>query len=136
MPKSITYNIQDWFIKLRPYVTSIEDLHFNYDSAYRNLVGHFKVNSLKGFGCEHLSNGIIAAGGLYLYLKNNLSKNVNHLKRISPVKNIGFMGLDGYTIRNLEVFDSISSHNINGTLINCIDTTMTSGGGRLLYKWL
>ena len=46
------------------------------------------------------------------------------------------MGLDGYTIRNLEVFDSISSHNINGTLINCIDTTMTSGGGRLLYKWL
>ena len=70
LPKSISYNIQDWFIKLRPYVTSIEDLHFNYDSAYRNLVGHFKVNSLKGFGCEHLSNGIIAAGGLYLYLKN------------------------------------------------------------------
>ena len=136
LPKSISYNIQDWFIKLRPYVTSIEDLHFNYDSAYRNLVGHFKVNSLKGFGCEHLSNGIIAAGGLYLYLKNNLSKNVNHLKRISPVNDTGFMGLDGYTIRNLEVFDSISSHNINGTLINCIDTTMTSGGGRLLYKWL
>ena len=73
---------------------------------------------------------------LYLYLKNNLSKNVNHLKRISPVNDTGFMGLDGYTIRNLEVFDSISSHNINGTLINCIDTTMTSGGGRLLYKWL
>ena len=66
---------------------------------------------------------------LYLYLKNNLSKNVNHLKRISPVNDTGFMGLDGYTIRNLEIFDSISSHNINGTLINCIDTTMTSGGG-------
>ena len=46
------------------------------------------------------------------------------------------MGLDGYTIKNLEVFESISSHNNDGTLINCIDTTMTSGGGRLLYKWL
>ena len=79
---------------------------------------------------------INAAGGLFLYLKNNLSKNVNHLKRISPVNDIGFMGLDEYTIRNLEVFDSISSHNIDGTLINCIDITMTSGGGRLLNKWL
>ena len=52
LPKSIIYNIQDWFIKLQPYVTSIEDLHFNYDSAHRNLVGHFKVNSLKGFGAS------------------------------------------------------------------------------------
>ena len=52
------------------------------------------------------------------------------------MNDIGFMGLDGYTIRNLEIFDSISSHNINGTLINCIDITMTSGGGRLLNKWL
>ena len=40
----------------------------------------------------------------FIYLKNNLSKNVNHLKRISPVNDIGFMGLDEYTIRNLEVF--------------------------------
>ncbi len=136
LPKSISYNIQEWFIKLQPYVTPIEDFHFNYDNAYRNLVEHFEVNSLKGFGCEHLPNGIIAAGSLYLHLKNNLSKNVNHLKRISFVDNTGFMGLDDYTLRNLEVFDSISSHNIYGTLINCVDTTMTSGGGRLLYKWL
>ena len=113
--------------KTSPYVTSIEDLHFNYDSAYRNLVGHFKVNSLKGFGCEHLSNGIIAAGGLYLYLKNNLSKNVNHLKRISPCQRYWFYGFGWIYNKKSEIFDSISSHNINGTLINCIDTTMTSG---------
>ena len=80
LPESSSYNIQDWFIKLQPYVTSIEDLHFNYDSAYRNLVGHFEVNSLKGFGCEHLSNGIIASGGLYLYLKNNLSWKIKPLE--------------------------------------------------------
>ena len=64
---------------------SIEDLHFNYDSAYRNLVGHFKVNSLKGFGCEHLSNGIIAAGGLYLYLKIIYQKMSIILKELVPL---------------------------------------------------
>ena len=55
------------------------------------------------------------------------------MKRFFPILTAGCISTP---VRNLEIFDSISSHNINGTLINCIDTTMTSGGGRLLYKWL
>ena len=109
---------------------------FNYDNSYRVLIEHFGVSSLKGYGCENLQSGIIASGGLLLHLKTNLSLSTGHLKKISPVKNNGIMGLDGYTIKNLEIFNSLSSPNDKGTLINSIDSTMTSGGGRLLIKWL
>ena len=136
LPSSTVYNNQDWYISLNPHVTTLDDYHFNYDNSYRALIDHFEVSSLKGFGCENFSNGVIASGGLFLHLKNNLSLSVGHLKKISPVDSDGIMGLDGYTIKNLEIFTSISSPNNKGTLINSIDSTMTSGGGRLLIKWL
>lgn len=136
LPSSTVYNNQDWYISLNPHVTTLDDYHFNYDNSYRALIDHFEVSSLKGFGCENFSNGVIASGGLFLHLKNNLSLSVGHLKKISPVDSDGIMGLDGYTVKNLEIFTSISSPNNKGTLINSIDSTMTSGGGRLLIKWL
>ena len=108
-------------MRLHAHVTRIEDWTFNYDNSYRDLIDHFKVKSLKVFGCENLPIGIISAGGLYTYLKNNLSMSVSHLKQISPIQNIGIMGLDGFTITNLEIFNSLSSQNSKGTLITSID---------------
>ena len=134
--KSDVFNNEEWYLRLHPHVTRIEDWTFNYDNSYRDLIDHFKVKSLKGFGCENLPIGIISAGGLYTYLKNNLSMSVSHLKKISPIQNIGIMGLDGFTIKNLEIFNSLSSQNSKGTLINSIDYTLTAGGSRMLVQWL
>ena len=53
-----------------------------------------------------------------------------------PILDEGIMGLDSFTIRNLEVFNSLSTQGTHGTLVDCIDRTETSGGGRLLKKWL
>ena len=91
--KSDVFNTEEWYLRLHPHVTSIEDWTFNYDNSYRDLIDHFKVKSLKGFGCENFPIGIISAGGLFTYLKNNLSMSVSHLKKISPIQNIGIMGL-------------------------------------------
>ena len=134
--KSMVYNTEEWYHKLRPYISTLEDWLYNYDQSYRTLTEHFKVKSLKGFGCEHLSIGIISAGVLLHHLKNNLSSSVNHFTKLTPIQNEGFMGLDSFTIKNLEIFDSLSTQGSHGTLIDTIDYTITAGGGRLLKQWL
>ena len=78
--------------------------------------------------------GISAAGALVKHLNDNLSTSIYHISKLSPIIDKGFMVLDSFTIKNLEVFNSLSSQGIHGTLIDCIDKTKTSGGGRLLRK--
>ena len=134
--KSIIYNTEEWYQKFRPFVTSIDEMIYNYDQSYRVLVDHFNVKSLKGFGCDNFSNGIVSAGALLYHLRNNLNSSVKHFTKISPIQSKGFMGLDGFTIKNLEIFHSLSTQGTHGTLIDTIDYTVTPGGGRLLKNWL
>jgi len=134
--KSMVYNTEEWYHKSRPFVTTIDNWIYNYDQSYRTLTEHFKVKSLKGFGCEHFNMGVISAGVLLYHLKNNLSSSVNHFTKLTPIQNEGFMGLDGFTIKNLEIFNSLSTQGSHGTLIDTIDYTITAGGGRLLKQWL
>ena len=136
IPKSMVYNTEKWFQNFKPFVTTIENRIFNYGQSYRFLIEHFKVKSLKGYGCENLDMGIVAGGALLYHLKNNLNSTIDHFTKLKPIRNEGFMGLDGFTIKNLEIFQSISSQDSKGTLINTIDHTVTAGGGRLLKKWL
>ena len=136
IPKYMVYNTEEWYQKFRPFITSIEDWIYNYDQSYRTLIEHFKVKSLKGFGCDHLHIGIISAGALLYHLKNNLNSSINHFTKLTPIQNKGFMGLDAFTIKNLEIFKSLSNEGNHGTLIDTIDYTITAGGGRLLKNWL
>jgi len=134
--KSIIYNTEEWYQNFRPFVTTIDERIYNYDQSYRVLVEHFNVKSLKGFGCDNFSNGIVSAGALLYHLRNNLNSSVKHFTKISPIQSEGFMGLDGFTIKNLEIFHSLSTQGTHGTLIDTIDYTVTPGGGRLLKNWL
>lgn len=130
------YSSADWYRELRPFVTTIEDWIFSPDVCYRTLLDHFNVSSLKGFGCEDLKVGITAGGGLIYHIHTNLNIKVGHVTNMRPILDEGIMGLDSFTIRNLEVFNSLSTQGTHGTLVDCIDQTETSGGGRLLKKWL
>ena len=78
--------------------------------------------------------GISAAGALAKHLNDNLSTSIYHISKLSKIVDDGLMVLDSFTIKNLEIFNSLSSQGIHGTLIDCIDMTKTSGGGRLLRK--
>ena len=70
------------------------------------------------------------------HIKSNLVSSLEHISKISPVISDGFMGLDSFTIKNLEVFQSLSSQGTHGTLIDSIDYTITAGGGRHLRRCL
>ena len=134
--KSTSYKSSKWFGEFRPFVSQIDDWMFDYTNAYKQLIDNFKLKSLKSFGCENFQIGIVSGGALLNHLKVNLSSSVKHISKIQPIIDKGVMVLDGFTIRNLEIFQSLMTQGTHGTLIETLDKTKTAGGGRLLRKWL
>ena len=134
LSKSIVYSDSLWYREYKPFITQIDDWLFDFESAYRVLISHFKIKSLKNFGCDEMYYGISAAGALANHLSKNLATSIHHISKLSPIFEEGFMVLDSFTIKNLELFHSLSSQGTHGTLIDCMDKTKTSGGGRLLRK--
>ncbi len=126
------YAKSKWYMEFQPFITRIENGMYEYNYAYRVLLNQFKIKSLKGFGCDHMDLGISASGALISHMKINLSSSINHIAKLSPINKKGYMGLDAFTIKNLEIFKSLSSQGLHGTLFQCLDMTKTAGGGRLL----
>ena len=109
---------------------------FDERSCYNRLTEHFKSKNLKGFGLEKLNLAISSSGVILDYLKKNCRANINHISSISIIKEKGFMNLDGFTIRNLEIFNSLNSQNDDNSLVKCLDYSLTAIGGRLLKSWV
>ncbi len=117
-------------------VTRMDDWIFNYDYANELLLSHFGTVTLKGFGIEHLHNGIISSGAALNYLQETQKVNLTHLNRISLYNPSEYMILDSSTRRNLEISYSMSGEGREGSLISILDKTTTAMGGRLLKKWI
>jgi len=117
-------------------ITKLEDWIFNFDFANELLKNHFKTVTLKGFGIENLSVGIIAAGAVLNYLNETQRVNLSHLNRISLYNPSDYMILDHSTKRNLEITFSMNDGGREGSLISILDKTQTAMGGRLLKKWI
>ena len=132
----VVYSDADWFKEFKPFITQVDDWMFDFENAYRVLINHFNLKSLKNFGCDEMLYGISAAGCLAKHISINLGTSMQHISKLSPIIDEGILVLDSFTIRNLEVFQSLSNQGTHGTLIDCVDMTITSGGGRLLRKSL
>lgn len=116
------------------YSNGMEDWVFDYLSAYENLLMHFKTNSLKGFKIENLYNGIIAAGAILNYVCSICNLKISHISNITKLVENEYVSLDDFTLENLEIIKSKNEKAI--TLINILDNTISSMGGRLLKKWI
>ncbi len=118
----------------RFYTFTLDDWVYSEDYSREKLIGHFEVNSLKGFGVENLDLAQIAAGAALHYLASTENKNLKHITQISRIHREKYVWLDRFTIRNLEL---TYSQNENGTpLISILDKTVSPMGGRLLKKWV
>ncbi|MCX7987870.1 MAG: DNA mismatch repair protein MutS [Thermodesulfovibrio sp.] len=109
--------------------TFIEDWKFDYLLAYRSLLEHFKVASLRSFGAEELTNAISAGGALLKYLEAN--KQQREFKELKVLNLSEFMLLDSATKKNLEIFSSLDG-SFEGSLIWVLDETLTPMGTRFL----
>lgn len=112
----------------------LEDWVFTTDFAYEKLTRHFGTASLKGFGIEEQTSGIIAAGVALHYLGETQHERVQHITGITRIEESEFVWLDRFTTRNLELFYSPNEN--AKTLITTIDKTVTPMGARLLKRWL
>ena len=117
-------------------ITKLDDWIFNFDFASELLKNHFKTVTLKGFGIEKLTIGIVAAGAVLNYLNETQRVNLSHLNRISLYNPSDYMILDHSTKRNLEITFSMQDGGREGSLISILDKTQTAMGGRLLKKWI
>ena len=117
-------------------VTRRDDWTYNLDYARETLTDHFGTLSLKGFGVNHLTVGISAAGSILAYLKENQKEKLVHINRLGIADESEFMIIDSTTRRNLELLYSMNFGGKKGTLLSVIDSTLTPMGGRLLVNWL
>lgn len=108
----------------------------NPQDAYLALSKHFQIDSLEGFGCEHLPLAVAAAGMLLRFLRETQKITLTHLNRVVTYNISSFMVLDPATRRNLELTETIRGQARKGSLLGVLDYTVTAMGGRLLRQWV
>jgi len=112
----------------------LDDWVFQIEFSTENLLNHFKVNSLKGYGVENLPEGIISSGAILYYLSETQHNKLNHITSIQRVHENDYVWMDRFTIRNLELYHSTNENAV--TLLSVIDQTNSPMGARLLKRWL
>ena len=112
----------------------LDDWIFKEDYANESLTNHFKVKSLKGFGIDDLSQGVIAGGAILYYLSETQHNKLGHISSIHRIEEDHYVWMDRFTIRNLELYYSSTPEAV--TLLDVIDRTISPMGGRLLKRWL
>ena len=112
----------------------MDDWVFTDQTARQKLLKHFGTKNLKGFGVEHLSNGVIAAGAILQYLDLTQHTQINHITSLTRIEEDKYVRMDRFTVRSLEL---VAPMNEDGSsLLNVIDNTITPMGGRMLRRWV
>lgn len=122
--------------RINAIVTKRDDWIFNRDYTYRLLLNHFKTHSLKGFGCEEMDSGVIAAGVVMHYLQENYKSRLEHFVNLQVVNLSNYMILDEGTRRNLEIVETLAASSRETTLLKVLDHTITPMGARLFKQWI
>ena len=116
------------------FTFELEDWVFNETSSREKLLKHFETKNLKGFGVEHLKNGIVASGAILQYLEMTQHLQIGHITSLSRIEEDRYVRLDKFTVRSLELLGSM---NDGGTsLLGVIDKTISPMGARLLKRWV
>ena len=116
------------------FTFELEDWVFTETSSREKLLKHFETKNLKGFGVEHLKNGIIASGAILQYLDMTQHYQIGHITSLSRIEEDRYVRLDKFTVRSLELLGSM---NDGGTsLLDVIDKTISPMGARLLKRWV
>ncbi len=117
------------------YTYKLDDWVFSEELNREKLCKQFGTQSLKGFGIDHISAGISAAGAILYYLEFTEHKEIGHISSISRIDQDDYVWIDKFTIRNLELFTTNGSHD-RSSFAGVMDRTLTPMGGRLLKRWV
>ena len=115
-------------------ISRLEEWAFSYDYALETLLDHFEVLTLKGFGCDEMTAGVSAAGGMLVYLRETQKNRLAHLKSMARYDVSDSMLMDTATQRNLELITSLRDGGREGTLLSVMDRTYTPMGARFMRQ--
>ena len=116
------------------FTFELDDWIFTEQSANSKLLSHFETKNLKGFGVDHLKNGIIAAGAILYYLEQTQHTQISHIRSISRIEEDKYVRMDKFTIRSLELLGSMNDG--GKSLLEVMDKTISPMGGRMLRRWM
>ena len=138
-PKEVLYNRErradfQRYFGTKLCVFEMEDWVFTEQNSRQKLLKHFGTKSLKGFGVEHLKEGIIASGSILQYLEMTEHTHINHITSLARLEADKYVRMDRFTIRSLELLAPMQEE--GRSLLSVIDRTVTPMGGRMLRRWL
>ena len=138
-PKEVLYNRErrhdfERYFGTRLCTYEMDDWVFTEQTAHQKLYKHFNVKSLKGFGVDHLKNGVIAAGSILQYLDQTLHTQIGHITTLSRIEEEHYVRLDKFTVRSLELIGTMQED--GKSLLDIIDRTVSPMGSRLLRRWV
>ena len=116
------------------FTFELDDWVFTESTAREKLLKHFETKNLKGFGVEHLKNGIIASGAILQYLTMTQHTQIGHITSLARIEEDKYVRLDKFTVRSLELSGSMNDG--GSSLLNVIDRTISPMGARLLKRWM
>ena len=116
------------------FTFELDDWVFTESTAREKLLKHFETKNLKGFGVEHLKNGIIASGAILQYLTMTQHTQIGHITSLARIEEDKYVRLDKFTVRSLELIGSMNDG--GSSLLNVIDRTISPMGARLLKRWI
>ena len=138
-PKEVLFergrrNVFEGYFGNKYFTFELDDWIFTESTAREKLLKHFEVKNLKGFGVEHLRNGVIAAGAILQYLVMTQHTQIGHITCLSRIEEEKYVRLDKFTVRNLELIGSMNEG--GSSLLSVIDKTISPMGARLMRRWL
>ena len=116
------------------FTFELDDWVFTETTAREKLLKHFETKNLKGFGVEHLKNGIIASGAILQYLTMTQHTLIGHITSLARIEEDKYVRLDKFTVRSLELIGNMNDG--GSSLLNVIDRTISPMGARLLKRWM
>ncbi|WP_172504310.1 DNA mismatch repair protein MutS [Bacteroides acidifaciens] len=116
------------------FTFELDDWVFTETTAREKLMKHFETKNLKGFGVEHLKNGIIASGAILQYLTMTQHTQIGHITSLARIEEDKYVRLDKFTVRSLELIGNMNDG--GSSLLNVIDRTISPMGARLLKRWM
>ena len=118
----------------RFFTFELDDWIYTDESARKKLLTHFGTKNLKGYGVEHLKNGVVAAGAVLFYLEQTQHTHISHIRNISQIEENRYVRMDKFTVKSLELLGSMNEG--GNSLLSVIDKTVSPMGARMLRRWV
>lgn len=136
LPEDSEASIKSLLPHYQGMLSKMPDWVCDYSYASDTIISHYNASTLRGFGFDDKPEAVQAVGMILHYVKENFQKQLAHIHTIRQMDPGHFLGLDRFTIRNLELFQRLSGEQGSGTFFWAVNDTLTSMGSRLLQQWI